>query len=877
MVEDLDTIARHAVYLYEDDGFLIDTASRWVGAGLVSGEAVVVIATPAHRGALEEVLESRGLTLSVAREQGRYVALDAADTLAQFVAGDVVDELRFTEVVGGSIARASAHGSRVRAFGEMVGLLWAEGEREIALRLERLWSEIGNHLPFSLLSAFDGRVDGDEVRRMFGEHSNVLASESDAAPRVAAHGAIPSMVLLHDDLSDRRRAEEARMQLAAIVESSEDAIVGKTLEGVVTSWNAGAERIFGYSAEEMIGQSISRLVPPNRADDVGHILSAIGRGERVGHFETERIRKDGSRIDVSLTVSPIRDSIGRVVGASKIARDVSDRKKTELERQRIQRELATLHEIGQAIAAERDSGRLLQMITDAATLLSGAEVGAYIDRAGDAQDETCELYAVSGGPLPAFDGFGAEIFSPAFAGQGAVRVADVRHDPRWEHRVPLGGGPVASYMTVPVVGRSGQLYGGLFLGHAQAGVFTEAAERVVVALAAHAAVALDNVRLYEAEHEARSEAEQANRAKDDFLAMLGHELRNPLASVQNGIVAATLDPIRRPRALEIARRGADQLSRLVDDLLDVARITRGHITLREEPVALAGVVELAVDLARPLFEERGVALTVSMPAPDLEVWGDAARLEQVVGNLLTNAAKYTEPGGRVVVTLAAEGGGAVLGVRDSGIGIAPPLLARVFDLFMQADQALDRAEGGLGIGLTLVKQIVELHGGRVEAYSEGLGRGAEFVVRLPARERIRTGLDEGAAPSLERRAAASVLIVEDNLDAAESMMMLLELLGHRVRMVSDGLSALQAARANPPQVMLVDIGLPGMDGYQLAERVRQEESLRHVTLVAMTGYGRDEDRQRALAAGFDHHLVKPVDVQKVQSLVARLVEDRTVH
>jgi two-component system CheB/CheR fusion protein len=335
-------------------------------------------------------------------------------------------------------------------------------------------------------------------------------------------------------------------------------------------------------------------------------------------------------------------------------------------------------------------------------------------------------------------------------------------------------------------------------------------------------------------------------------------------------VTARLDPTRRDRALDIARRGVDQLRRLVDDLLDVARITQGRITLRTQRLPLASIIERAVETARPLIDERAHAVVLSLPGDEVQVEGDSTRLEQVVANLLTNAAKYTNPGGQLTLMATLEGAEAVVRVRDNGIGIAPEMLSRVFNLFAQADRALDRAQGGLGIGLTVVKRLVELHGGRVEAHSEGLGRGAEFVVRLPAALAMRDDAVQTTATDGPRRTCARVLLVEDNPDTAEGMRMLLDLLGHRVRAAQDGPSALEAARAIVPDVMLVDIGLPGMDGYEVARRVRADPALRHVILVALTGYGREEDRQRALSAGFNHHLVKPVNPDALQGLVAQL-------
>jgi CheY-like chemotaxis protein len=355
--------------------------------------------------------------------------------------------------------------------------------------------------------------------------------------------------------------------------------------------------------------------------------------------------------------------------------------------------------------------------------------------------------------------------------------------------------------------------------------------------------------------------------------MLGHELRNPLSSVRNAIVSASLDPSRRDRALGIARRGADQLARLVDDLLDVARISRGKIPLRRGRVRVATLVERAVEMTRLLVEERAHALTMSLPDGALEVDGDQTRLEQVLVNLITNAAKYTERGGHIDVRAEEIDGEAVVRVQDDGCGIPAEMLPRVFDLFSQGERGLERAQGGLGIGLTVVRRLVELHGGRVDAYSEGPGKGAEFVVRLPALPPLPVAAAPGSPgpESVEQR--ARVLLVEDNPDVAESMALLLELLGHQVTVVHDGLGALDVASTIRPDVILIDIGLPGIDGYEVARRLRQDATM-HPMLVALTGYGRREDKERALEAGFDHHLTKPVEFDALSSLVETLPRRR---
>jgi signal transduction histidine kinase/ActR/RegA family two-component response regulator len=368
-----------------------------------------------------------------------------------------------------------------------------------------------------------------------------------------------------------------------------------------------------------------------------------------------------------------------------------------------------------------------------------------------------------------------------------------------------------------------------------------------------------------------AELKANSRAKDEFLAMLGHELRNPLSAVQNAVVTATVDDTRRPRALEIARRQLEQLGLLIDDLLDVARVTLGRIALKREHVELRALLDRTVESLRPVIDQRHHTLSVTLPAHDVRLDADAGRIEQIVTNLLTNAAKYTDPGGRIELIGERVGPDAFIRVRDSGIGIAPDVLPRVFDLFTQAERALDRADGGLGVGLTIARNLAQLHGGDIEARSAGLGRGSEFVVRLPAL------VCEPAAVTPDTRgvglrstATKTVLVVDDNADVAESLSMIIEILGHRVQAVADGAAALEKARTTKPDVMLVDIGLPGMDGYEVARRIRRDPALERIVLIALTGYGTAEDKARSSAAGFDHHLVKPVDVDALRDLVARL-------
>jgi two-component system CheB/CheR fusion protein len=365
---------------------------------------------------------------------------------------------------------------------------------------------------------------------------------------------------------------------------------------------------------------------------------------------------------------------------------------------------------------------------------------------------------------------------------------------------------------------------------------------------------------------------EADQRKDEFLAMLGHELRNPLAPIRNASqVLRLLGPQdgRLAWAQDIIERQLTHLTRLVDDLLDVSRITRGKVLLHPEVVDLEAMVARAVETSRPLLDARRHELTVDLPRGPIRLLGDPTRLAQVLANLLNNAAKYTPEGGQVGIAASVEQDEVVLRVRDDGIGIAPEVLPRIFDLFAQGERAVHRSQGGLGIGLTLVRGLVEMHGGVVEAFSEGMGRGSEFVVRLPlfcapdppAGLRAHGG-DAG------RLAPSRILVVDDNRDSADSVRALLELAGHEVRTAYDGPAALVMAGEFRPEVVFLDIGLPRMDGYEVARRLRMDPRLDHVTLIAMTGYGQEEDRRQSREAGFDHHFVKPMDPGVLGSLLA---------
>jgi signal transduction histidine kinase len=364
---------------------------------------------------------------------------------------------------------------------------------------------------------------------------------------------------------------------------------------------------------------------------------------------------------------------------------------------------------------------------------------------------------------------------------------------------------------------------------------------------------------------------EADRRKDEFLATLAHELRNPLAPIRNGIEVlkhAPADPVAGRAVLEMMDRQLAQMVRLVDDLLDVSRISRGKIELRTEPVELSAAIRNALETNRQAIEAAGHELVVDVPAEKILVEADLTRLSQVLANLLDNAAKYTPHGGRI--TLSVEAGADEVGVRvrDNGIGIPEHMIGQVFDLFTQVDGSLEKSQSGLGIGLTIVKRLVEMHGGRVAAHSEGPGKGTEFVVRLPrlASAPAPDNLPHASSPRGPHR---RILVVDDNRDAAESMAMMLEIIGHETSMAHDGHQALEVAEAFRPDTILLDIGMPGMNGYETCRRLRETPRGRDMVVVALTGWGQDEDRERSREAGFDHHLTKPVELATLQALLTR--------
>jgi len=697
----------------------------------------------------------------------------------------------------------------------------------------------------------------------------------------------------HEELSSANLALESKVEaqslLAAIVASSEDAIVSKTLDGIITSWNHGAERLFGWTAREVLGRSIHVIIPPELREHERGVLERLRRGERVEHRHVERLRKDGSRVHVSITISPVYDRHGHIIGASKTARDISDRAAWEqqlLRSEEAQRLLVAIHDATRGL---EDPGTVMREIVTRVGLHFDVIRCAY-GEVNETQDDLLISPGYTRG-VPSVAGryrlavFGAALAESLKAGNTAV-IEDVRTHPLTntpEALAVYAGMNVVSMVCVPLV-RAAKLVAILVMADNQprewqaheASLLEQVAVRTLFAVeSARAAASLresrDNLQLAVTErHRALEALQEADRRKDEFLATLAHELRNPLAPINAGlhILRSSHDAAQSKAALQIMERQVNQMVRLVDDLLDVARITTGKVEVKREPLDLAMPLNDAIETIHPAID-RADRFTIVLPAQPVYVNADRTRMAQVFANLLNNAVKYSEGNQPITITVDRDGDDAVMRVRDAGIGIDTEMLPRVFDMFRQADRAGARSRGGLGIGLSLVKRIVELHGGTVTAHSEGLGRGSEFIVRLAAIEPP-SDVASATAPPYAAASPRRILVVDDNADAAESLATLLAISGHETRMAHDGKDAVKQAEQFNPDVVFLDIGMPVLDGHETARLIRQQPWGKDMVLIALTGWGQNEDRRRSQDAGFNHHLVKPADPDQVAKLLASI-------
>jgi two-component system CheB/CheR fusion protein len=634
------------------------------------------------------------------------------------------------------------------------------------------------------------------------------------------------VVLTLTDISALEHARARLAQLSAIVESSDDAIIGKTLDGIITTWNGGASRLYGYSAAEAIGRHASFLYPAGRKEEIDGVLQQIRAGRPVDRLETQRRRKDGSIVDVYVTFSPILDSSNTIVGVSGISRDMTPliRARQEIA-EREERIRLLLDSTAEAIYGIDLGGVCVFCNAACARLLGYPSPSALI---GKQLHQLIHHTRPDGTPYP-------PELSPIYEAMRHREGTHVEDEVIWRAD---GSSFPAEYWSHPIL-RNSEVIGAVV-------TFLDVTER----------------------RRAEQEIQEGVRRREEFLAMLSHELRNPLAAILSAtrvLETASWSDSSCSEAGQVVARQANHMSRLLDDLLDVARITRGRIALRTERVDLRDTARSAIEALGPFMAERGTQLSVDIVDQPVTVIGDAARLQQIQANLLSNASKYSPRGSRVRFELRQEDGEAVIRVADEGRGIEPTMLPRIFDLFVQGDQSIARSEGGLGIGLTLLKSHVELHDGQVDARSDGPGKGSTFTVRLPIAPLGVESVDTAATES--HAAVQTVVLVEDQADARRMMQLLLEAEGVRVFTASNGVDGAALIERTRPDLALVDLGLPVMSGFDLARRIRKDPRYAATRLVALSGYGQDADIQASLAAGFDEHLTKPPDPARLERLL----------
>ena len=537
------------------------------------------------------------------------------------------------------------------------------------------------------------------------------------------------------DVSYRWEVEEKQAMLSAIVESSDDAIVSKDLHGNIMSWNSGAEKIFGYTEEEAIGENITLLIPKSRLAEENTILTKIRNGEKIDHFETVRRHKTGRKIPVSLTVSPIKDQQGKIIGASKVARDISAQVKAKTEIEKHTRNLEIINSVGKSISENLDLQEILQKVTDATTKLTGAAFGAFFYNNVDGEGESFRLFTLSGAPREVFEHMGmprhTSVFKPTFAGKEIIRVEDIRKDPRYGKNLPNRGMPsghlsVVSYLAVPVISKSGTVIGGLLFGHPEPGMFKEEHEQMVVNIAAQAAISLDNSRLFE-------QVKSLSDKKDEFIALASHELKTPLTTIKGYL--QVLSKIEKDQMSELFLNKSlyqvDKLNSLVEDLLNMSRVEAGKLEFNLEVFDLR---EMLLDIAETfIYSTKSHKLLYDFGNIPAIIEGDKQRIEQAITNLMNNAVKYSPGADKVYLNLKVDTKSAIIGVRDEGIGLSEEQQRHLFTRFYRAEST--KGISGLGLGLYLTREIIDRHHGKISVKSKQ-GEGSEFLFDLPLKEAV---------------------------------------------------------------------------------------------------------------------------------------------
>lgn len=681
----------------------------------------------------------------------------------------------------------------------------------------------------------------------------------------------------------REFESKSSAHLGAIIESSDDIIISKGLDGIIKSWNDTAEKTLGFTAEEAVGKHISFLIPDDRLSEENDIISNIKAGKRVSHFETKRLRKDGTLIDLSITVSPIKDSQGRIIGASKIARDISERKANENMLAEERTTLEMLNRLAPKLASTLDLKKLVQTVTDETTDLIGADFGAFFYNVVTDDGKALSLYTLSGAPREAFEHLGmpraTALFGPTFRGEKIIVIDDVLADARYgksgPHKgMPEGHLPVRSYLAVPVISRGGEVIGGLFFGHKEVGMFAERDARLAEGIAALAAVGIDNARLYDEVTAGQMRAEEANRAKTDFLATMSHEIRTPMNAIVgiSHLLVATASEKQAEYATTL-QSAANSMMTLINDLLDISKIESRSIELEFISFSLSDLFAEIYNLFSIKANDKGIAFEVdSGDSGQYKLSGDVARLRQIISNLCGNALKFTEHG-RVslkvsAVSLDGDIARVSIVVQDTGIGIAESKKGIIFEKFTQADTSINRKYGGTGLGLSITKQLVEAMGGNIVVESE-VGAGSRFVVTLPFK------IAEKAAYEIEEKANAAdsgesirVLLVEDyepNIVVATAF---LNMFGCTYDVARNGYEALEKVKMTSYDVVLMDLQMPGMNGFETTRSIRQMEiSTAFVPIIGMTAHAMAGDREACLKSGMNDYISKPFDPEDLRAKI----------
>ncbi|MES2016885.1 MAG: ATP-binding protein [Pseudomonadota bacterium] len=713
-------------------------------------------------------------------------------------------------------------------------------------------------------------------------------------------GTVLGMTGVVQDISARKSVEdtlrESEEVLRALANSIPQLAWMAQADGAIVWFNKRWYEYTGTTPDAMVGWGWQATHDP---EVLPQMLQRWHDSIRTGNpFEMEYpIRGADGQYRWFLTrVNAVRDRLGHVVRWFGTNTDVDQVKRVEQALRDESHVLELLNSTGSALASQRDLRSLLQTVTDAATGVSGARFGAFFYHGKDGDGDLFTLSTFSGAVPAEFDPFGepreSALFSPSLQGEGVLRYDDI------------GSGPtpaIRSYLSMPVVARSGEVLGSLFFGHPEAGVFTERTERIVGGIAAQAAVAIDNTRLYEAaqhaaeerkvllesERSARAEAERTSQMKDEFLATLSHELRTPLSAILGWaqvLRRGSRDQSDLLRGLQTIERNARAQAQLIEDLLDMSRITSGKVLLDMQTVAPSVFIDAAIETVRPAADAKNIRLERHYDAQVGLIAGDPARLQQVIWNLLSNAIKFTPRDGRVDIFLAPFDGHVAITVQDTGVGIKPEFKAHVFERFRQGDASTTRKHGGLGLGLSIVKHLIEQHGGMVRVDSEGEERGASFTIELPSanRQTLSSRPDRApysppspAAPDFTLRDLSQlrVLVVDDEPDARELINRILSDCHASVRTAGSAESALAAILDEVPDVLVSDLGMPDVDGFELLARVRAlaPEQGGNIPAVALTAFARSEDRLRALEAGFRAHISKPVEPSELIATVAAMV------